>query len=60
MTHEPAETTTKPDNNNGPMTVKCPCGWTITGPATHIQKTVFHHRCEKTDPTWNQREQGND
>jgi hypothetical protein len=38
------------------MTIQCPCGWTATGPATHVQKTVFHHRCEKTDPTWIQRE----
>jgi hypothetical protein len=55
MSDLPAETATEPDEP-GAMTVECPCGWTITGPAAPVQKTVFHHRCAHTDPTWNQRE----
>lgn len=37
-----------------PMAVQCPCGYSATGPASEVRRTVFMHKCEKTDPSaWN-------
>jgi hypothetical protein len=30
-----------------PMTVNCPCGYSVSGPADMVRQTVFYHRtCE--------------
>lgn len=43
-----------------PMTVSCPCGWTISGPSEAVDSAHFRHRCEKTDPRWGSRSHADD